>query len=473
MKVLLINPPFIDGSTWGDFKSVGAYNPPLGLCYLAAALNKHNVEVQIDDAFIRKRSIEGILEGIKEFSPDVIGITSTSILFEDAKKLARAIKNKHAQPLIIGGPHVTILPDNAMQCEDFDCGVIGEGEETTVELMQHFKGERTLDSINGIIYREDGTLKQTAPRKPRMDLDRLPQPALDLLPPLDTYVPQAFSYRKRPVGYVLSSRGCPFACIYCIRIMGKTFRAHSPERVVDDIERLLHKFGAKEIHFSDDCFAVDANRINAICNLILKRKLKFKWKCITHPNSLDYDLLRKMKSAGCWFVGIGVESADTAMMKFIKKKINLKHLQKVISWADELGIAVKGFFIIGFPSETRMSLQNTIDFSLQNPFFSVTYNIAYLNPGSEMDQLADKYGRVNRQPHNVAAYSPDLSFVPHGFTAEYLKKTQRQAYLRFYLRPKQIIKMLRLNRNVDNYLRAIQAVYALMARMLKHIVQSI
>jgi len=319
MKILLIHPPFLSGSTWGDFKQVGAYNPPLGLCYLAAVLKENQINVKIVDAYVLNLSIDKILEQIKAYNPDIIGITSASILFEDVKKLAKVIKSAFNLPLLLGGPHVTIFPEDAMECGFFDVGVIGEGEETLLELVRFYQKSLRIEDLKGIVYFKNGELKKTAVRSPIRNLDDLPLPAIDLLPPLNHYFPQAFAYRRRPVGYVLTSRGCPFSCIYCIRIMGNRFRAHSPERIVSEIERLIFKFGVKEIHFSDDCFTVDKKRIERLCDLILEKRLKFTWKCITHVNSLDYELLKKMKAAGCWYLGVGVETGDKRMMGFIKK----------------------------------------------------------------------------------------------------------------------------------------------------------
>jgi len=466
LKVILIHPPFFSGSTWGDFRQVGAYNPPLWLCYLAAVLRENQIQVKIVDAYVLRLSIDEIVKEIKAYQADIIGITSASILFEDVKKLASVIKSIFNIPLLLGGPHVTIFPEDAMQCGLFDVGVIGEGEETIVELVRYFQNRTRIEDVKGIVYFRSGKLKKTLARPPIRTLDDLPMPTLDLLPPLNHYFPQAFTYRRRPVGYVLTSRGCPFSCIYCVRIMGNRFRAHSPERIVSEIERLISKFGVKEIHFSDDCFTVDKKRIKELCNLILEKKLKFTWKCITHVNSLDFELLKKMKAAGCWYLGVGVETGDHRMMGFIKKNIDLDHLKKVVYWACSLRIAVKGFFILGFPSETRASLNRTIAFSENIPFFAASFNIAYLNRGSEMDKIADQFGTVYRQSANVTAYSDKMSFVPYGFTAQDLSRLQRQAYLRFYLRPRQLLIMLRLNRNLENYLRAFSTVLALLRRII-------
>lgn len=467
MKILLINPPLTGESTWGDFKSVGPLNPPLGLCYIASVLRDNNIETKIIDAYVLQLTIEQIIKEIKEYQADIIGITSVSTLFEDSKKLAKAIKKEFKLPIIIGGPHVTIFPHQAMENGVFDVGVIGEGEETIIELVSHFEKGLPLGKIKGIVFKDKNEICISEKRPPIIDLDKLSMPAIDLLPTLDHYYPQAFTYKKRPVGYILTSRGCPFSCIYCIRIMGKRFRTHTPERIIAEIKRLINDFGVKEIHFTDDCFAVDKNRIDKLCDLIVENKLKFRWKCITHANSLTYDLLKKMKQTGCWYIGVGVETGDQKMMNFIKKKLNLEHLKKVLGWAESLNIAVKGFFILGFPTETPSSINATIEFSKKNPFFAVSYNIAYLNPGSEMDRIAEDYGCVQRGSTSVAAYSDTVSFVPHGFTPEMLKKIQRDAYLEFYLRPKQLLKMLKLNKNIENYKRSVMTLFTIFKRVLK------
>jgi len=160
MKILLIHPPFLSGSTWGDFKQVGAYNPPLGLCHLAAVLKENQINVKIVDAYVLNLSIDKILEQIKAYNPDIIGITSASILFEDVKKLAKVIKSAFNLPLLLGGPHVTIFPEDAMECGFFDVGVIGEGEETLLELVRFYQKSLRIEDLKGIVYFKNGELKK-------------------------------------------------------------------------------------------------------------------------------------------------------------------------------------------------------------------------------------------------------------------------------------------------------------------------
>src|SRR3989338_3670321 len=321
MNILLINPPFEDEYSVGSSKSIKyVLNviPPLGLAYLAAALGKSGFAVEIIDGFLGNQDIPGIIAD----RPDIIGLTATTPTFNSALVIARKIKEGLPSVIIIlGGAHITAMPWEAMAAGPFDIGVIGEGEVTLTELVKLLSSKFTslpatgwsndLRRVKGIIFREGGDLVATPKREAIMDLDTIPFPARHLLAPLSKYRPTPASYRRLPLGVMITSRGCPQQCAFCDRaVFGNSYRFRGPENVLGEAEELVYKYGAREIRFFDDCFTLDKERTIKICQGLRKIKPKLPWTCLTTVGSVTKELLKEMKASGCWQVLYGLESGS-------------------------------------------------------------------------------------------------------------------------------------------------------------------
>jgi len=308
MNILLINPPFEDEYSVGSSKSIKyVLNviPPLGLAYLAAALKKGGFSVRIIDGFVEDINIPEIISS----QPDIIGLTATTPTFNSALFIAKQIKESLPSAVIVlGGAYITATPLEAMATGDFDIGVIGEGEETLVELVKAVGTEHCsvptktdLRSIEGLIFREGEDLITTSKREAIKDLDNILFPARNLLPPLSCYRPTPASYRRLPLGVMITSRGCPQQCAFCDRaVFGNSYRKRSPENVLGEAEELVYKYGAREIRFFDDCFTLDKNRTVKICQGLRKIKPKLPWTCLTTVGSVTKELLKEMRASGCW-----------------------------------------------------------------------------------------------------------------------------------------------------------------------------
>ena len=449
MKVLFINPPFEPADSVGESRSVRFVlniTPPLGLAYLGAVLERKGEEVKIVD-YTGRHPYLPLPRLLEEFHPDIIGITATTPSFASALRIARRCRDLLPRAkLVLGGAHVTADPDGTMAGCEFDIAVRGEGEETFSEMLDQIgkSGPGKLSSCRGIIYREGNGYEKTGERPFISELDSLPFPAYHLLPPLSAYHPTPASYRRLPVGILITSRGCPHQCTFCDRaVFGNRTRFHSPERVASDVEKLVKKHGAREIRFFDDAFTLNRERTLAICEKLRKLELNLLWTCLTTASSVDLEMLKEMKKAGCWQVLYGIESGDERMLKSLKKGNTVEINRRAVRWAKEAGLEVRGDFIVGTPGETMESLENTLRFAREEGLDYAHFNKFVPFPGTELYRrlLKEDYSFDFSQGCSILDHGA-LLYVPESLTPEQYRRWLDRAFKKFYLRPSYILKRL-------------------------------
>ncbi len=447
MRIILINPPFEEKYSVGESKSIKyVLNiiPPLGLAYLAAVLEKNKFKVKIIDF-----TVEPFTEGFNRIisdKPQIIGLTSSIANFQSAKFLASKLKEKlPGSMFVLGGAHISAVPFGAMQEGVFDIGVIAEGEETFLELARHIKknGVSGLSLVKGIIFMQDGKMVATEKRRYLDNLDNIPYPARNLLPSLSRYSPTPASYKKLPLAVMITSRGCPHSCTFCDRsVFGNVYRKRSAENVLGEIEEVLYKYGAREIRFFDDCFTMDNERVFKICRGIKRMKLKFTWTCLTTVGSVTPELLKEMKSSGCWQVLYGLESGDEKMLKRLKKSATLDENINAVRWAKEAGLNVRADFIVGTPGETEESLKKTLDFAIKMKVDYAHFNKFVPYPGTEMyKNLKEKGYEFDFTKNCSITDHTGFLYVPESIADKnYYRSFINHAHKRFYLRPGYILK---------------------------------
>ena len=432
---------------------------PLGLLYIAAMLEHENEEVCVIDAAAEQLNIPQTVQRVREWKPDVIGIGATTVIFEGAKELATALKEALPEaPIVLGGYHVTLVPDEAMAHDAFDVGVLHEGEYTMVELLEHFRGERELSSIEGIIYRGEEGLIETAHRKEFRALDELPIPARHLLPP-DLYRPIPVDEHGLPKFAMITSRGCPHKCAFCQKA-GSGYRSRSARQVVDEIEHLVRDFGAKDIAIVDSLFCANKRRVMAICDEIIRRGVKVSWTCSSRVEVVDKEMLQRMKDAGCWRTRFGVESGSDGVLDFISKGITKEKIRNAITWADEVGLRPKAFFMVGHMPDTKETMRETIDFAKSIPLHDVTVQINTLLPGTPQMEIwereGEKWGRVvNTTTDEKSFWEP--TFVPWGLESDDIIEAHRAFYREFYLRPQIMMRHLKEINSLQDVRKYVQA----------------
>ena len=373
MRVLLINPYYPISET---------PSPPLGLAYLAAALERAGHQVKVLDYVVFPYRRDGLESVLKEFKPRVAGATAVSMTVDHAQQVLSDVKAIDSEILtVMGGPHVTFCARETLETfTELDAVVIGEGEETLVELLRAFECQRDFDTVGGIAYRAGSQIRITAGRNWIKDLDTLPFPARHLLP----------LGRYRTLGLPISlttSRGCPYKCIFCVgrKMGGAKVRYHSADRVATELQYLANlKF--HQINIADDLFTANQDHCLAVCEEILQRDLGIKWTSFARVDTISEKLLSKMKAAGCTAVSFGIESANPEILKTIKKGITIEQIRKAIRICRQVGISPYASFILGLPGETPETIKETRAFAanLQQDGLAFGFHILAPFPGTEV-----------------------------------------------------------------------------------------
>jgi len=450
MRILLVSPK---SSVWNSRKHIH-----MGLGYLAGALivGGHG-DVTLFDAEVEDESLASLLARERY---DLVGISSPTPLIYEAWDAAVEAKARGAIT-ILGGPHLTLMPDESMQRPEVDLVVRGEAEETIVEIVQAIEAtghrgtaalgvclpDEPWSRILGLSYRNlAGQVVHNPGRPLCKDIENIPWPAYHLfkierytnLQPLtDGLDPQARAYT------LVTSRGCPYQCIYCSKpITGNTWRARSPEDVVAEWRYLVEEMGATEIGITDDVWNLKLDRAKEICRLLVANRLNHvPWVTVhgMRADHTDAELFQLMKQAGCKRVGFGVESGNQAVLDSIKKRQALDDVRQAFRAAKAAGLQTMGFFILGLPADTEGSMDDTIRFALELDPDLANFMIAAPYPGTELWEIARRDGRLfSLDWRDYAIHDEKARYELPTLPPELVERKWHEAYRRFYLRPSRI-----------------------------------
>lgn len=448
MKILLINPPFeytIQSCQPKILEEGLDFLPPLGLMYLAGYLEKEtDNHIEILDTQVEQLSYDEIKEEIKKRNPDIVGITAMTFTLVDVIKTAKVAREVNSNiKVILGGPHVIIYPEETMNIPEIDFLILGEGETTIKQLLENINNPDKLEQIKGIVFRKNEKIINTGIADFMENLDSLPFPARHLTP-YKKYFSVVSS--NMPVTTMFTSRGCPYKCLFCDRpTFGKFFRARSAKSVVDEIEK-CQKMGIKEIFIYDDTFGVDRHRVLDICSEITRRNLKIAWDIRTRVNTVDEEILKALKKAGCQRIHYGVEAGTQKILNVLRKGITLEQAEQAFKLTKKVGIQTAGYFMIGSPTETKKDMLETIKFMKKlNPDY-VHISITTPFPATDLYKMALEQNVVNHDIWQEFAKNPKPDFVPPVWEKELCREELfsllKKAYRSFYLRPNYILKKI-------------------------------
>lgn len=449
MRVLLVNPPYDVRKYMGKLSRIAFVFQPVGLTYIASYLREKGVEVKIFDAQIAQSDIKDV---IREFDPSIIGITCVTALVHGTIEIANLIKKDFPDKVIIvGGIHPTIRPQDFVEEKAIDYIALGEGEITMYEFVKELGSGGSPDKVPGVMRFSGGNVFSGAPRSMEKNIDIFPIPALDLLE-MSKYKVSPDNRTDDQVGVMLTSRGCPFDCIFCSNrlLTKKTYRAHSIERVCSEITNLIDRYHVNQVFIQDDNFAVDKKRSKEICREFIRRGInrKISWWAEARVDCVDEELLSLMAQAGCKIISYGLESGNQRLLDLIQKNITLEQVKKAVDLTKKAGIEIRASFILGLPTETREESLKTIKFAKGLGIDQVRFAIATPFPGTKLWDIAQEEGTLKfdnwKQFSMMAGYSEGLPvYAPKGRDPRELAKLQRSANLSFYLRPRIIMVFLR------------------------------
>lgn len=444
----------------------------LGLMYLSSSLKnyfKDAVAIKIltliskpGQSFNDRKTL---LEQLNEFNPNVVGLRSLSIGQVAFHEAIQTIKKWDINCIVVaGGPYPTDDPEGSLSSGYLDCTVIGEGEATFNDFIERIINNKEWKEIEGIAFRNNGKVIKTLPRKYLDNIDTLPMPDYSLID-LEQFSNQFLTFTSKiskPHANIMTTRGCPYRCAYCHNILGKKFRVRSPESVLEEIRYIHDNFGITDFQIIDDIFNLDIERAKRICDLIIQSKMKltFSFPNAIRGDRMDEELIDKMVGAGTKFTSIAVETGSPRLQKLIQKNLNLDKVFKTIEYTAKAGIITRGFFMLGFPTETEEELNQTIEYAKASSLLGATFFTVVYFPGTELYKLAQSLGYFKNSDYNVSRDYVNVGEGPYNYSLKTLTEMKKKAIREFAFTPKRLGEALKLlpnyftQREIDGFFMA-------------------
>jgi radical SAM superfamily enzyme YgiQ (UPF0313 family) len=426
LRVLLVNPPALEiVEPWYDTPRFGRH----GLACLAGYLRQFDgFAVDVLDAKLERLGLAEIVDRVAALRPDVVGLTAFTNEIKPAALVAGAIRARWPSIVtIIGGVHATALPTRTLEeFPEFDLACIGEGEVTLHELAVALRDGLALDEVDGLAWREAGSIRLSTPRARVADLDRFPPPAWDLLPRAEEY-------------WVMTQRGCPFTCNFCVNPNGRLPRQASIPRVVAEIDDIVGRYRPSKLWFADEIFSVDLPRTRALLTELEAIDLgsRVRWWAETHVRFVDEALFAQMKRAGCEECALGIETGSQAALRRLGKGTNLGQIVDAFEAARRAELRSIAFFIFGHPHETPETMRETIELAVRvNPALPI-FGVMVPYPGTEVAALAargeagyrlltDDWNQFNKQTGGALEFA--------GLSRSEIERAQLRAYVEVFAR---------------------------------------
>ena len=474
MKVVVANPPW-PGEGYGTRSNIRwphrrgdkVLTYPVYLAYTVSVLKKDGFQTKGIDAVDKEWGISEFVEQIKEMKPDAIllevSTPSINFDFETAHKLKEAMPNLF---IVLCGPHVSYFHQSVIDNYRFvNACIRGEFDYAMRDICRALRDKRDLKSVDGITYRKGSKTIVNKEREKIANLDDLPFPDREDFK-LDSYQ-QAFFHGDR-YALVISSRGCPFRCTFCLwpnSLFGHAFRARSAKNVVDEIEYLIKEHNIDGVYFDDDTFAINKKRVHDICDEIKKRGLKFYWCCMGRVDTIDEEMLKDMKSAGCYEIFYGFESGSDKILNSVNKGINKEQMRKAVKITQQAGLVASGSFIFGLPGDSHKTVKQTLDFAKSLGADYVQFVLAAPFPGSKMYEEAMEKGLIKINSWSDFDGSCGPIMKTENLSREELGGIIRKAYISYYTAPRVVWSNLKKIRGFDDMKRIFRGARSVLSRI--------
>jgi anaerobic magnesium-protoporphyrin IX monomethyl ester cyclase len=413
---------------------------PIGLVYVATALKRafgERLDIRIESLNAKVQPLAEWTRPLEEFKPHVLGLRALTMGRKPLHQIARLARNDFAvSHIIAGGPHATDSPADILANEAFDCAVLGEGEETAVELVGKILSGESYASVPGLAVRNADGVTFTPARPLIADLDSLPMPDYHLVDfrrinkgNMD------FSFRTdAPHANLFTSRGCPYRCLYCHQVFGKRFRAHSAQRIVAEIKTLYEQFGVRYFQIIDDIFNFDRSRALNVFNGVVQNRIPavFSFPNGMRGDMIDEELVDAMWQAGVRYVAYAIESGSPRIQRMIRKHVHFDRLARAVSLTTAKGIVTRGFFMIGFPTETEEEARMTVQFACDSDLVTALFFTVVYFPGTPLARLAQETTHYSPDDLGLENDYVSLRDGPYAFPRSTLEAIKREAIRKFF-----------------------------------------
>ena len=431
VKIALIKPP----ATYANWYR----QPALGIAYICACQRAEGYDCEIFDGYFHSWSPYELVEHVTKYGPDIIGITAMTHEIQQAAAIALQLKERTAAPVVIGGCHVTALPERTLsEFPVFDYGVFGEGEDTFVELVRHIQGKTSphIRNIRGLVFRDNSgvVVNEARPFFTEEKLNLLPYPAID------HYYANSKEALAHPNSYyvMFTSRGCPYKCAFCMQVLGRKVRRRSTESIIGEMKYAVDRYRAHTFNFADEIFLFDNLRTRKLLESFVENGFprSIKWSALTRANFVTPGLVALAKKAGCVRLEMGVESGDDRILQVINKAITVEQVEKAVKIIKDAGISLGTYYILGHPNENSTTLRKTVDLAVKLNTDSIAVGLMVPYPGTRIFDLAlqgkNGYRLLSQNWSEYDKYGGKVLEV-EGLPYAELAKWQRRTYLRLYL----------------------------------------
>jgi radical SAM superfamily enzyme YgiQ (UPF0313 family) len=412
--------------------------PPLSLLYVAAILEQEGVEVVLLDMLAERLNFEEALERIRGFSPDLLGFSITTTSFHPVLDWIKRFKAATGLPVLVGGDHITLYPRETMSHDAIDFCIVGEGEVPLPRFVQAFRNGQDFSGLASVGYKKDGLIHIDYTQQFIENIDDVPFPSRHLID--NSRYENILTVRKNFTA-MLSTRGCPFNCSFCNENQQK-YRSRSPKNFVDEIEYNLKQHNIVDFDIYDSTFSAETKRVKEICQEIVRRKLAVRFSIRSRVDTVSREMIGWLKSAGCHTIMFGIESSNRELLELMQKSITPELIRDVVTYTHDAGVKTLGFFMFGYPGETRATIEDTIRFSLELPLDYAQYTALIPLPGTEIYDYYQKHSAIGDY---WSEYTLDsrcevlIEFVGTEVSRTEVSELVMSAYRRFYFRPRIIL----------------------------------
>ena len=412
--------------------------PSLALGGMAAWIRQHGYAVRLIDLHVENKYPKDIVADVQAYNPAIIALTSKTLgwpaVIEIAQMARAAVPNAL---IVVGGPHMSIYPKESLSWECFDIAVIGDGEETFLEICDRVehgaKVDDLVDVLGVAVRKTTGEVVQTAPRPLPKDINQYPQTAWDLIPVKDYHCLTLL----KPFATMVTTRGCPWHCGYCSQVYSEKLRFRDVNLVVDEMEYLQKTFGVREIVFFDETFTIGKKRMMKFSEEVRRRDLKVKFNIRARVDTVDRDVVRALKKAGLRSIHMGVEAGTDRVLKIMNKQITREQTEQAFRVCREEGVDTRGYFMVGYYDATPDDVEDMIKFASGLGLDWASFSVATALPATDLYRIAQERGYVDGdfwKQYTIDGGGIIPQLETETFTAEQLRAFRTKAYMNFYLR---------------------------------------